>query len=779
MGHAGDRVAAPNIIPTITKASQICCGGSFSMCVCTDGTLYSWGNNEKGQLGLGHHDNVYKPTLVALQDKILRIAACGNHALALNSDGLLFSWGANTSGELGTGDTMDLSTPQRILGLIGVQQIACGWKFSIALTSSGLYAWGCNQRGQLGLGHTENQSFPTAVKFPTEVKITQIGCGSSHVLVATDRELYSWGENEFGQLGIGKQPDHRSPVPIVGLKQKKVIQICCGYFHNFAITAKSVYCWGQNLYCQLGLGHSDDRNTPQKMEFFTKEYMPCIFTKLKGIELNDTKEMKLKFLEADIHFLVGTVGQYRRDIEVMKRDRKALEAQLKEIPELKAECERLVQHKKELEVQLKEREHGPMQVFHKQFGFSPEVISKLQEYGIRSVRDLFYLGEEDWKNLGVFIKGFELVQMKERLADLKILSNNISDESCFDTVLQSYKFDLENLIQDIDKIPDEIFKPLKNYLNVYNSSKRSLFQAFSYLLPNEIKELIYARVNNPEDIQHINDWKIFANKIHPTSISKLITYGTGPKRITKYLQTNIDDIINFNELISLPPSQKPLPFVEAVYSVFDLRKQKPSEYSMTCLLENGKVIIKKFQTATETSLPIIMENDEYLAIYFYTEQWRDGVDNLYEIINSNLAAKTRNEDTISKCRSFLFYLLNGIKKLPDTTYSKLYRGIKKNLLTEYPDKYVEGKTITWYSFTSTSASPNIATEFLSDCPEGTQFVISDVTCGKSICEFSSYKNEKEVLLPPGTTFCITKIEKQEKQVTIHLKYLSLIKKQEN
>ena len=101
---------------------------------------------------------------LAVVGQVAQVVGGGTHSCALKTDGTVWCWGRNDDGQLGLGDTIDRTTPQAVGGLNDVLQIVAGSKHTCALTASGEVAcWGANYSGQLGLGDTTNRTMPQAI----------------------------------------------------------------------------------------------------------------------------------------------------------------------------------------------------------------------------------------------------------------------------------------------------------------------------------------------------------------------------------------------------------------------------------------------------------------------------------------------------------------------------------------------------------------------------------------------------------------------------------------
>ncbi|QRN95880.1 hypothetical protein JRI60_43695 [Archangium violaceum] len=140
--------------------------------------------------------------LWAAQSRV-RLAAGGSHSLSLRPDGTVWAVGANGLGQLGDGTTSNHSAPVQVQGLSGVVAVAAGSSHSFEVRSdSTVWAWGDNSHGQLGDGTTSNRSVPVQVQGLSGV--VAVAAGSHHSLaVRSDGTVWAWGYNSDGQLGNG------------------------------------------------------------------------------------------------------------------------------------------------------------------------------------------------------------------------------------------------------------------------------------------------------------------------------------------------------------------------------------------------------------------------------------------------------------------------------------------------------------------------------------------------------------------------------------------------
>jgi alpha-tubulin suppressor-like RCC1 family protein len=231
-------------------------------------TTYIFGDNTWGQIGnaaLGASSAT--PYVVGGNATWKSIALGGAHALAVKSDGTLWAWGYNFNGQLGDGyngsvqNHLYQSTPEKI-GTVTWSAVVAGESHSMALDSAAspaLYAWGQNAYGQLGLGTTADSLAPgTASKIaaPSGTKWLSIAAGARHSMaLRSDGKILTWGDDTFGQLGnwsVPSPPILSTPTAVIGIP-KPPVAIASGSYHSLAILNDgTLWSWGKNTNGQLG-----------------------------------------------------------------------------------------------------------------------------------------------------------------------------------------------------------------------------------------------------------------------------------------------------------------------------------------------------------------------------------------------------------------------------------------------------------------------------------------------------------------------------------------------
>jgi alpha-tubulin suppressor-like RCC1 family protein len=173
----------------------------------TDGTLWGWGNNAYGELGIGAGGIQTTPVQASITN-VKAVALGMSHGLAVKTDGTVWAWGQNGSGQLGDGTTTAHLTPAVVPGLSQVVSVAAGAATSYALTSSGaVYSWGLNNNGQLGNAGTDPQRTTPGLVSLTDA--VSLAAGAYHVVaLKKDGTVWAWGTTPTARWVTARhQPD--------------------------------------------------------------------------------------------------------------------------------------------------------------------------------------------------------------------------------------------------------------------------------------------------------------------------------------------------------------------------------------------------------------------------------------------------------------------------------------------------------------------------------------------------------------------------------------------
>jgi alpha-tubulin suppressor-like RCC1 family protein len=252
-----------------TNWKQVAFGTNCTAAVKTDGTLWCWGDNTFGQLGTNDRTAYSSPVLTVAGGTNWKQVSCGYYSTgAIKSDGTLWIWGLGGSGQIGNNTRTNYSSPvQTIAGGTNWKQVSCSWQYVFAIKNDGtLWCWGDGSSWQLGTNNANQYSSPVqTIAGGTNWKQVTSGI-SSTAAIKTDGTLWTWGYNGSGELGTNNRTAYSSPVQTVagGTNWKQVS--FCGSSTTSTISAiktdGTLWCWGDNTSGQLGTNNITAYSSP-------------------------------------------------------------------------------------------------------------------------------------------------------------------------------------------------------------------------------------------------------------------------------------------------------------------------------------------------------------------------------------------------------------------------------------------------------------------------------------------------------------------------------------
>ena len=215
------------------------CGEYHTITLSNEGTLYSFGYNQNGQLGLGHKWAVALPTPIPNLPKITQISCGSNFTVCVDCEGFMWSFGANKFGQLGTGNTTSFEVPHKIEGIPPVHSVSCGSHHTLIITvDSNLWSCGYNDFGQLCLENKEIQLKPQKTPFSN---ISKISTGSHHSLFQNYKgEIFACGSNEKGQCGLGHFDSPQITPSLVLNAFSNIEQFVCGFHQSLFLDSEGI-----------------------------------------------------------------------------------------------------------------------------------------------------------------------------------------------------------------------------------------------------------------------------------------------------------------------------------------------------------------------------------------------------------------------------------------------------------------------------------------------------------------------------------------------------------
>ena len=243
----------PGRVTNLTSVVALGGRGYHTMALKADGTIWSWGRNDYGELGNGVISGSLTGSNVPVQaigiTNPASISGGGFFSLALMPDGTVRSWGRNDHGECGDGTSTHRSLPVQVAGLSNVVSVSGGWFHAMALKSDGTaWAWGQNGNGECGNGTTNPARMPVQVSGLSNVVAVSSGDGHSLALLA-DGTVWKWGVNQYGEMGNGTidsgSPAHPLPLQVPGFSN--VVLAAARDYHCICVKRDgTVWVWGDN-----------------------------------------------------------------------------------------------------------------------------------------------------------------------------------------------------------------------------------------------------------------------------------------------------------------------------------------------------------------------------------------------------------------------------------------------------------------------------------------------------------------------------------------------------
>lgn len=257
-------------------------GGYHTLAIKSDGSLWAWGDNSYGQIGDGSYIGRNTPVQIEKSSEFdwVSVDAGYNYSLAVRigvfpNDYSLWRWGYNDDGELGSSE-VEITLPKRLINhkirSIYGESYSAGLYHTLLRSDKGLYATGINDFGELGTG-IEDAGTSNFTKISNSGEWwSQIATGDFHSIgiMHTSQDfanyIWAWGDNQYGQLGVGSNINHSTRTKLE--VDFSVASIAANANHNIAIGHSisdgnfQLYTWGANAYGQLGDGTYESRNVP-------------------------------------------------------------------------------------------------------------------------------------------------------------------------------------------------------------------------------------------------------------------------------------------------------------------------------------------------------------------------------------------------------------------------------------------------------------------------------------------------------------------------------------
>jgi alpha-tubulin suppressor-like RCC1 family protein len=271
-GGAGQDLPRQVTTPARGGWAYVTAGGEDTCGIRTDATLWCWGNNWEGQLGIGNELSQGRPRQVTTPTTSgwASVTTAGDHTCATRTGGTLWCWGSNSNGQLGLGDHSGHDRPRQVTipTTGGWASVTAGGQDTCAIRTGGtLWCWGYGYYGQLGIGNHKGECHPQQVTVPATGGWASIDATGYYTCATrADGTLWCWGSNYSGELGIGGDTDQELPRQVTTPATGGWAGVTAGFDQTCATrTDGTLWCWGYNDNGELGIGNYTDQDRPRQV----------------------------------------------------------------------------------------------------------------------------------------------------------------------------------------------------------------------------------------------------------------------------------------------------------------------------------------------------------------------------------------------------------------------------------------------------------------------------------------------------------------------------------
>jgi len=252
----------PAQVGTDANWLKVVCASHNTYAIKTDGTLWAWGNNGNGQLGNGTYNNSSIPIQIGTDNHWKSVSAFQDFAIALKTDGTIWAWGYNIFGMVGDGTNIERNSPVQVGIDTNWKTISAGAAFSFAIKTDGtLWNW-----GYILSSNGSTNYIP--IQVGTDNNWKDISAGGVHVMgLKNDNSLWAWGQNSNGQLGNNTNIDNIVPTNVLNGTTWKSIS-ACGFYSMAIKSDGTLWSWGRNDNYQLGDGTQIEYHIPHQIGIY-------------------------------------------------------------------------------------------------------------------------------------------------------------------------------------------------------------------------------------------------------------------------------------------------------------------------------------------------------------------------------------------------------------------------------------------------------------------------------------------------------------------------------